>query len=165
MNAKNVSYIGVFTSIALILSYFERIIPSIIPIPGVKLGIANIIILICLYLLSNKDAFIVMLLKVILVSLLFTGITGFIYGAFGSLFSYISMLIFKKTNLFSIIGISIIGAVMFNVGQILASMIFIRNIYIFYYLPILIFFGLISGFLTGIISHYIINRLKMANLF
>lgn len=165
MNTKTIAHIGVFTSMALVLSYLERLIPPIVPIPGVKLGIANIIILITIYLLNNKDAFIILLLKVTLVSLLFTGVTGFIYGLFGGTLSYLFMIIFKKTNLFSIVGVSIIGSVMFNVGQIIASTIFIRNIYIFYYLPILIFFGLISGTLTGIISHYTISKLKKAKLF
>lgn len=160
MNTKTIAYIGVLTSMSLILSYFERLIPPIVPIAGVKLGLANIIILISIYILNNKDAFFILILKVCLVALLFTGLTGFIYGICGGVLSYIFMVLFKKTNLFSVIGVSIIGAVTFNIGQILASLIFIETISIFYYLPVLMFFGTISGFLTGIIAYNIIKNIK-----
>lgn len=160
MNTRTIAYVGVLTSMSLILSYFERLIPPIIPMVGVKLGLANIIILIAIYTLNNRDAFLVLILKVTLVSLLFTGLTGFVYGSLGGILSYIFMIIFKKTNLFSIVGVSIIGAVMFNVGQICASLFFIANISIFYYLPFLMFFGTISGFLTGVIAYNIINNIK-----
>ncbi len=161
MSTKTISYIGVLTSMSLILSYFERLLPPPIPVPGVKLGLANIIILIALYVLSNKEAYYVMLLKVVLVSLLFTSLTGFAFGIVGGTLSYIFMVLFKKTNLFSIVGVSIIGAVMFNVGQICVSKFFVENIAILYYLPTLMFFGIISGFLTGIIAYNIVRIIKI----
>ncbi len=164
MNTKRIAYIGILTSMALILSYFERLIPPPVPVAGVKFGLANIIILIAIYILSYKDAFTIMLLKVFTVSLLFSGITGLLFGILGGSLSFIFMVIFKKSKLFSIIGVSMIGGVMFNVGQILASYILITNISLFYYLPILLFFGLACGFLTGIIGHYTITRLKVSRL-
>ncbi len=101
-----------------------------------------------------------MLLKVTLVSLLFTSFTGFAFGIVGGTLSYIFMVLFKKTKLFSVVGVSIIGAVMFNVGQIFVSKFFVENIAIFYYLPTLMFFGIISGFLTGIIAYNVIRIIK-----
>ncbi len=164
MGTKRIAYIGVLTSMALILSYFERLLPPPVPVAGVKLGLANIIILISLYLLNNKDTFLIMLLKVFLVSFLFSGATGLMFGLFGGTLSYIFMVLFKKTNLFSIIGVSIIGSVMFNVGQILVSYFLIPNFSIFFYLPVLIFFALISGFITGLIGYYVIYYLKKAKI-
>lgn len=164
MSTKRISYIGILTSMALILSYFERLIPPPVPIAGVKLGLANIIILIALYILSYEDSFIILLLKVFCVSFLFSGITGLLFGLSGGILSYVSMVIFKKSNLFSIVGVSIIGGVMFNVGQIFVSVLLVSNISMFYYLPVLIIFGLISGFLTGIIAHYVVITLKKAKV-
>ncbi len=162
MKTKRIAYIAILTSMALILSYFERMIPPPVPIAGVKFGLANIIILISIHIISYKDSFNIMLLKVFTISLLFTGLTGLLFGFLGGCLSFFSMVLFKKTNLFSIIGISMIGGVMFNVGQICASYILIPNISIFYYLPVLLIFGLISGALTGIVSYYTIKKLPMS---
>ncbi len=161
METRRIAYIGVLTSMALILSYFERMLPPPVPIAGVKFGLANIVILVSLYILSNKDAFAIMLIKVFCVGFFFSGVvTSIFFSLLGGLLSFISMLLFKKTKLFSIVGVSMIGGVMFNVGQIIASYFFVSNISIFYYLPVLLFFGLTSGFLTGIIGHYTITSLK-----
>ncbi len=164
MSTKQISYIGVLTSMALILSYFERMLPPPVPIAGVKFGLANIIILMALYILTSKDAFLIMLLKVSCVSLLFSGLTGLLFGFLGGFFSFTFMYLFKKSNLFSIVGVSMIGGVMFNVGQMLASYILMVNISLFYYLPVLLIFGLASGFLTGIVGHYTITSLKNAKI-
>ncbi len=164
MSTKRISYIGVLTSMALILSYFERMLPPPVPIAGVKFGLANIIILIALYILSSSDAFIIMLMKVFIVSVLFTGATGLLFGFLGGTLSFIFMYLFKKSNLFSIVGVSMIGGVMFNVGQMIASYLLMVNISLFYYLPVLLIFGLASGFLTGIVGHYTITSLKSAKI-
>lgn len=160
MRTKRIAYIGTLTSMALILSYFERMIPPLVPIPGVKLGLSNIIVLMALYILTNKDAFIIMLTKVFLVGALFSGISGMFYGLLGGVLSFIFMALFKKSGLFSEVGVSIIGGVMFNVGQNIAGVILISNILLLHYLPILMFFGIISGFIIGIITHYVLLHLK-----
>lgn len=162
MRTKKITYIGILCSMALILSYFERLLPPPVPIPGVKLGLSNIIVLIGIYILPKKDAFTLMLIKVFLVGSLFTGLSGMFFGLLGGTLSFIFMILFKELRVFSEVGVSVIGAVMFNVGQIIAAVILIDNILLFNYLPILMFFGIISGFLVGIIAHFTLFYLGKA---
>ncbi len=164
MSTRKITYIAILTSMALVLSYFERILPPPVPIAGVKFGLANIIILIALYILSSKDAFIILMLKVFMVSLLFSGLTGLLFGLIGGTLSFIAMVLTKKAGIFSSIGVSISGAVFFNIGQIIASMILINTITILYYLPVLIISGVISGFITGLVASFTIKYLKQAKI-
>lgn len=164
INTKSIAYIGILSSMVLVLSYFERMLPPPVPIPGVKLGLSNIIILLGIYLLNKKDAFLLLIVKIVLIGALFSGLSGMFFGFFGGLLSFLFMMIFKKTSKFSEVGVSVIGAVTFNVGQIFASIILVNNILLIHYLPILMFFGLISGFITGVITHYLLFYLRKSNV-
>lgn len=164
INTKSIAYIGILSSMVLVLSYFERMLPPPVPIPGVKLGLSNIIILIGIYLFNTRDAFFLLLVKIVLIGALFSGLSGMFFGFCGGLLSFLFMLVFKKTSKFSEVGVSVIGAVTFNVGQIFASIILIDNILLIHYLPVLMFFGLISGFITGVITHYLLFYLRKSNV-
>lgn len=149
----------------LALSVVLNIIESFIPlfngnIPGLKLGLANIIILIVLYMFSFKDALYVSLLRIILVGILRTGLFSmtFFFSLGGALLSLCSMFIAKKTKL-SIIGVSIVGSIFHSVGQILVAILIIKNTYIIYYVPWLLLFSIPTGILVGFTSKIILNNL------
>lgn len=150
----------------LALSVVLNIIESFIPlfngnIPGLKLGLANIIILIVLYMFSFKDALYVSLLRILLVGILRTGLFSmtFFFSLGGALLSLCSMFIAKKTKL-SIIGVSIVGSIFHSVGQILVAILIIKNTYIIYYVPWLLLFSIPTGILVGFTSKTILNNLK-----
>lgn len=148
--------LAMLLSISIILNILESFIP-IFNFPGIRIGLANIITLLVLYTYGFKDAIYISILRVLLVGLLRTGLFSitFYFSLFGSILSVISMGIFKKTKL-SIVGISIIGAIMHNVGQIIASLIFI-NTNLIYYLPILIITSIITGTIIGLISKQLLD--------
>ncbi len=149
----------------LALSVVLNIIESFIPlfngnIPGLKLGLANIIILIVLYMFSFKDALYVSLLRILLVGILRTGLFSmtFFFSLGGAILSLCSMFIAKKTKL-SIIGVSIVGSIFHSVGQILVAILIIKNTYIIYYVPWLLLFSIPTGILVGFTSKTILNNL------
>jgi heptaprenyl diphosphate synthase len=150
----------------LALSVVLNIIESFIPlfngnIPGLKLGLANIIVLIVLYMFSFKDALYVSLLRILLVGILRTGLFSmtFFFSLGGAFFSLCSMFLAKKTKL-SIIGVSIVGSIFHSIGQILVAILIIKNMYIIYYVPWLLLFSIPTGILVGFTSKTILNNLE-----
>lgn len=160
MNNKKITKIAIFSALSIIFGYIETLFPLPIPVYGAKIGISNIAILTVLYLISAPVSWGIMLIKTFLSSLLFSGFSAFLYSVSGGFFSLLIMSILKKTKLFSVVGISIAGGVFHNIGQLIVAAIFLKNLNIFYYLPILIVIGLISGGIIGIISNIIIKRLS-----
>lgn len=148
--------LAMLLSISIILNILESFIP-IFNFPGLRIGLANIITLLVLYTYGFKDAIYIALLRVLLVGILRTGLFSitFYFSLFGTILSLITMGIIKKTKL-SIIGVSIVGAIMHNVGQIIASFIFI-NTNMIYYLPLLIITSIITGTIIGLISNQLLN--------
>lgn len=164
MSYKTVSQVGVLASLAIILSYFEMLIPAPVPIPGIKLGLANIVVVIALYILTPKIAFNISLVRVFSVAFLFGGISTLMYSFTSAVVSFIFMYIFKKTNKFSIVGVSIIGSFIHVSTQLAVAAFVVNNINIFTYLPILTFSALITGFLIGYLSYIIINNFVANNI-
>lgn len=163
MNMKNrVAYFGVFIALALIFSYIESLIPImvLIPIPGIKLGLANLIVIIALYKLGTRDAYILSVARVILAGFIFGNMFSIVYSLAGGLLSLTVMALLKKTDHFSIMGISVVGGVMHNVGQIIVAILLLETVSIAYYLPVLLISGLITGLLIGIIANESLKRLK-----
>ena len=138
-------------SLALALSYAERFIPlqMLIPLPGIKLGLANIVTLTALYLLGAKSAFTILILRCFLGSLFGGGITGFLFSLCGGLLSMTVMTLVRRLSCFSVYGVSILGAAAHNIGQIVAAMAVMQSVYIGAYLPYLLAVGLFTGFATG----------------
>ena len=147
------------SSLALIFSYVEAIIPFNAGIPGVKLGIANIVTVIALYKLSIKHAAIVSFIRIIVAGFLFSGLFGAIYSLAGAAVSLIGMIFLKKTGKFSIAGVSMAGGVLHNLGQLLVASFLIKDLRIFFYFPILLFSGLASGIAIGIAATLIMRVL------
>lgn len=148
--------LSMLLSISIILNILESLIP-IFNFPGIRIGLANTITLIVLYTYGSKDAIYISILRVLLVGILRTGLfsIAFYFSLFGSIFSIISMIIFKKTKL-SIIGVSIVGSIMHNVGQIIAAL-FLINTNLIYYMPILLITSIITGTIIGFISKELLN--------
>ena len=151
MNPKKIAYCGLLTTTALLLSYVERMLAIPMLVPGMKLGLANVAVLIALYLLDNKAAFCISILRILMSGILFTGFASFFYSAAGELLSFCIMSFFK--NHFSVIAVSISGGISHNIGQIIIACIVVENIGLFYYLPFLVILGIVTGFLTGIVAN------------
>lgn len=158
--AKKIASLSLLIALALIFSYVEAIIPYNPGIPGVKLGVANIVTIITLYTYGNKDAFIVNIVRVFIAGLLFNGIFGACYAMAGAMVSLIGMIILKKTKLFSVVGVSMAGGVLHNLGQLLVAAFLISDLKIFFYFPVLMFSGIIAGIAVGIASTVVLARLN-----
>lgn len=154
--------LSILISQALALHVIERAIPIPVPIPGVKLGLANIISLFTIIVFGYKETIIVVLLRTFLGSLFGGGISSFLYSLSGGLLSATVMATMhtKHKDIFSIVTISTVGAVFHNIGQIAAASLVISNAYLFYYLPVLLISGVITGVMIGLTVQYAINPLK-----
>ena len=159
MSVRSLTIGALLAALALIFSYIETIIPMNFGIPGIKLGIANLVVIIALYYLGPGYAFLINLIRVLVSGLLFTGLFGCVYSLAGAILSFVMMLLAKKTSLFSVTGVSICGGVFHNLGQILVAAFLIDSLKIFVYFPVLIISGVISGAVIGIIAHLILRRL------
>lgn len=157
--AHAVALSALLAALALIFSYIEAILPLSVGIPGVKLGIANLVILTALYLLGFRYAMIINVLRILIAGLLFNGFFGAMYSLAGGVLSLIIMALLKKTHLFSTIGISMAGGVAHNLGQLLVAALIVSTMKLFYYFPVLLFSGMISGILIGILTHLILKKL------
>ncbi len=158
---KKIIFISILTCLSLVISLFENIIPIPIPVPGVKLGLSNIVILVTLVNIGFKESLIVSTLKSILLVLVTGSVASFPYSFISSIFSSTTMAVAYKffNNRLSLIGVSEIGAFSFNVGQILVASIVLNNFKIFTYLPLITFSGIFTGYFVGISSMYISDKL------
>ena len=156
---NRVAYFGVFTALALIFSYVESLIPISLGIPGVKLGLANLIIVIALYKMPLGQVYLLGIVRVLLSGFIFGNYFSIIYSLAGGLLSLTVMAVLKKAGGFSIAGISIAGGVFHNVGQLLVAMAVVETFQVAYYVPVLLFAGLITGFLIGITAREMLKRL------
>jgi len=161
--SHNVALAAMLAALALIFSYIEAILPLSVGIPGVKLGIANLVVIIALYVLGFKYAMTVNVLRILVAGLLFNGAFGAMYAMAGGVLSLIVMYLVKKTGLFSTVGISMAGGVAHNLGQLLVAALIVSTMKLFYYFPVLLFSGMISGILIGIVASLTLKRLP-ANL-
>ncbi len=158
MKTKQITELGVLLAISLVLSYLESLLPTMIAVPGVKLGLANIITMLLLYHTKFRQTFLFMIIRVILAGLLFSGISGIIYSFVGGLLCICTMSIIKRFPFFSIMGVSMTGAICHNIGQIIVALFVVENIHMLYYLPILCVSGTISGLIVGYLTYLILKR-------
>lgn len=156
---SRVAYFGVFTALALIFSYVETLIPINFGIPGVKLGLANLITLIALYKMTVKEAYLISIVRVVLSGFIFGNLFAILYSLAGGLLSLTVMTLFKKSDKFSVYGVSMAGGVFHNVGQLIMAMLVVESITIAGYLPVLLVSGLITGLVIGVVSGETIKRI------
>ena len=160
MKSNKLAYLGVFTSLALILSFVESQIPPLMAIPGVKLGIPNIAILFILYKVGWKEAALVNLVRVFIVGLLFGSLVSIMYSFAGAFLSLFGMILLKKSNWFSCVTVSVIGGILHNVGQIIMACLVTVTSELMYYLLVLIISGTVAGILIGIVAGILLKRME-----
>ena len=156
---NRVAYFGVFTALALIFSYVESLIPIQLGIPGVKLGLANLIIVIALYKMRLSEVFLLSIVRILLSGFLFGNYFSILYSLAGGLLSLAVMALLKKAGDFSVMGISMAGGVSHNVGQLVVAMMVVETFSVGYYLPVLLVAGLMTGFLIGVAAGEMLKRL------
>lgn len=149
---------GAAVALALIVSYVESLIPFYFGIPGAKLGLTNIVIIILLYRFGIKEAFFVSLARIFLAGFLFGNLFGILYSLGGGIFSLCMMTLLKRTKNYSVKGVSLGGGVCHNMAQLAVAALVMENIHIIYYLPILMIAGVITGTAIGILAEEIMKR-------
>lgn len=159
--AQKVARMGVLVALAMIFSYIEVLIPFQIGIPGAKLGIANLVVLVALYQCSAKEAFLISMVRIFLMCLLFGNILSGIYSLSGGVLSFLVMWLAKKSNWFSEMGVSIAGGVAHNVGQLGAAVLVLQTVSIVGYLPVLLIAGLITGAMIGVVGKKLTERISV----
>lgn len=159
---KKLTICSVFTALALILSYVESLVPTFFAIPGIKLGLANLVIIVALYILGTKEAILINLVRILLSSVLFGNGVGLAYSIAGAALSLLVMIFLKRSKKVSKITVSICGGVFHNIGQILVAVILVGNNGILWYLAILWVAGIVSGAMIGLLSGLVIKRIRIS---
>jgi len=152
--SKKVAYYGIFASLAILMGYIEAVFPIPLPVPGIKLGLSNVIVLLALYLMSAKDAFGISIIRVFVSALLFRGFLGLWYSLAGAILSFIVMVIAWKSQKLSVIGVSVLGGVFHNIGQMIIAYIILERGVVMYLVPFLMISGIVTGFGIGIVVKY-----------
>ena len=160
-SAQRVAVSGLLTSLMLVFGLIERQFPLTAAIPGVKLGLANSVLLYSLYMLGIKQSFILMLLKALMSWLIYTNMSAMFYSLGGGFASLLVMILLSRMNGVSILGVSALGAVFFNVGQILVAVVMLNTPQLIVtYLPVLMVSGVVTGVLTGVVAKMVLKHLK-----
>ena len=164
MKSKKTAVLGVCIALAMIFSYIELQIPSFVAIPGIKLGLPNIVIIIALYKFGWKEAVIINILRVLIVSVLFGTVLSLLYSIAGAVISLTVMIILKKLSIFSTVLVSVFGAICHNIGQIAVAIFVLDTSELLYYLPVLLITGTVSGILIGLIGANVVKKLEKVKL-
>ena len=157
IKVKTVARMAVLTALAVLLGYVEGLFPPPVAIPGIKLGLANVIIITVLYICGAKQAWTVTVMKVSLCALLFGSATSFIYSLCGAALSLVIMMLAKKSDIFSVVGVSSLGGIFHNMGQLICAYFFIGKGALLH-IPVLCLCGALCGVLTGLAAQIIIKR-------
>ena len=164
MKTKKVAFLSMCIALSMILSYFESLIPPLVAVPGVKIGLPNLVMVFMLYKIGWKETAIVSIIRVILVGILFGTPLSMIYSLAGAALSLIGMILLKKTNLFAPVTVSVVGGILHNVGQIATACFVMDTAQIAYYLPVLLITGTVAGIIIGYVAALILKRLEKMKL-
>lgn len=162
---KRTAKLGFLLALALILSYVESLIPFTFGIPGIKLGLPNLIVLLLLYsgktsMTGARDALLVNCLRIVLSGFLFGSLFAILYAMAGAVFSFTAMVIAKRCRCFSMAGVSVLGGVFHNLGQTVVAILVVETYAVLYYLPVLIVAGVVTGAVLGILGMELLPYLK-----
>ena len=157
---KKTALYGVLTALALILGYIETLIPAFVAIPGMQLGLTNIVVLFSLYAVSERAAIIINIVRIIVLAMLFGSPLSFAFSLVGGCLSTAVMILLKKSDRFGMIGVSTAGGVTHNIGQIIVAMLVMNTKAIALYLPVLWITGIFSGMLVRFIGGLIATRIR-----
>ena len=165
MKTKELVRSALLVAAALALSYMERFIPlgRIVPLPGVKLGLANIVTMLAQNFLGVREGFVNLVVRCVLGSIFGGGVSGLAMSLTGGVLAYWTMALSRRIPVFSVYGVSILGAAAHNLGQVLAAAVLMGSVYTFFYLPFLLLTGLVMGLGTGTISSFTFRALRAAN--
>ena len=164
MHGRKVAIFGVFTALALIFSYVELLIPINFGIPGAKLGLANLMTVLVLYKMGIKEALALSVTRIILSGFMFGNLFGILYSLSGGLLSFLVMVLLKKSDRFSVAGVSIGGGTAHNIGQLLVAMVVVQTYQVGYYLPDLLVAGEVTGLLIGLVAKEVLKRIQGISL-
>ncbi len=159
---QNLALYGLLIALAMIFSYIESLIPVFVSVPGVKLGLANIVILFAIYVMDFKSAAIISLVRVVLLGFMFGNAFAIMYSGAGALLSLLVIGLLYSSNLFSPVGVSVAGGVAHNTGQIIVACLVTETSQIAYYLPVLCISGIVSGVCIGVLAGLVIKKVQPA---
>ena len=149
-------------ALAMIFSYVETMIPINFGIPGVKLGLANLVIVAAIYLFGGKQAFLISIVRIFLSGFMFGNLASIMYSLAGGLLSLAVMLLLKKTDKLSILAVSVMGGICHNIGQLIVAMLVVENLKLIFYVPVLLISGFLTGLLIGIVCRVVLPAVKRA---
>lgn len=158
---KRIAWLGMLVALAFVFSYIETLIPINLGIPGAKLGLANLVVMVALYTLGARDAFLLSMIRILLTGFTFGNMASMIYSFAGGMLSFLVMYLVKKSKLLSVTGVSVLGGIFHNVGQILVAMWVLETSTLIYYLPVLAISGIVSGTMIGLIGTVLIRRIRI----
>lgn len=161
MKSKQIARYALLTALAMVFSWLESMVPVATAVPGVKLGLTNLVVVFALYRMSARDAAVISLIRVLLVSMTFGNAYSFAYSFAGAALSLGVMLLLKKSGKFSMLGVSVAGGVSHNVGQILVAMTVLETAGLIYYLPVLMISGIVAGVCIGAVGAIITKRIRV----
>ena len=161
--ARRVARFGLLTALSLVLGYLDRAIPVTWflsgAVPGIKLGLANIVVLVCLYLLGEKYAFFINCTRIALAALLFGSLFSALYALAGGIVSFAVMALLKRTGIFSVCGVSMAGGVFHNLAQLTVAAFLVETAQVYYYFPVLLLSGMATGIGIGVLATLILRSL------
>lgn len=160
MKTKKVAFLGLCITLAMILSFVESQIPVSVAIPGIKLGLPNLVMTFLLYKAGWKDTVIVSMIRIVLISMLFGNIQTLTFSVAGAIVSLLGMILLKKIDRFSCVAVSVTGGVLHNVGQIIAACMWTQTAQIAFYLPMLLFSGTVAGAVIGLLAGLMLRRFE-----
>ena len=157
MSTKRIAKMSMLVALAIIFSYIEFLVPINLGVPGIKLGLANLVIVIALYTMNTVDVWLISILRILILGFMFGSGMSIIYSIAGAMLSLLVMCIIKRIKGFSIVGVSIAGGVCHNIGQVLVAMVVVETTGILYYMPALLVAGVITGAIIGIVSNRVVR--------
>ncbi len=158
--AKKIAYLGMLTALAFVFSYIEFLLPLNFGVPGIKPGLANLVVIVALYMLNVRTACALSFVRILLTGLTFGNPASMIYSLAGGMLSLVVMILAKRCNLFSVTGVSVPGGVFHNIGQIVVAILVVETKSLLYYLPVLIISGTVTGALIGTLAAILIRYLN-----
>ena len=161
-SGKKAAYLGLLCAAGILLGYVETLIPFFFGIPGMKLGLPNLAVVMVLYLYSWREALAVSLVRILVIGFLFGNVFSISFSMSGGLISLLSMALVKRSGKLDVIGVSMTGGVAHNAGQILVAMAVTENILVGYIFFPLVLSGLITGMLIGILGGELVKRMRRA---
>jgi len=161
MKNKQIARYALLIALAMVLSWLESMVPVSTVVPGVKLGLTNLVVIFAMYRMSVRDAAVISLIRVVLVSMTFGNAYSFAYSLAGAVLSMIIMVLLQKTGKFSMLGVSVAGGVCHNIGQVMVAMVVLETVGLAWYLPALLISGTVAGICIGTVGAIVTKRIRI----